>query len=404
MSVTDSIEATNRSSQGPDLSDFILSDSDKLGQKLKAHNALLLRPSSRKILRELSSREVSGLLGITDAYLRQVTTGNDFAQPERTSTGRYLYTLEQVNAIRRHLARAKPAYLPRRGKGEHLQLISVANFKGGSGKTTTAVHLIQYLALKGYRVLAVDIDAQASLTTMFGLQPEYDVHENETFYAALRYDGERRPIAEIVRKTYIDGIDLVPANVELQEFEHQTAHYSGVGNAAARRFFTRIADALSAVEPDYDIVVFDCPPQLGFMTLATLCASTAFILSIHPQMLDVASMNQFLAMAGDMLSVVRRNGAGMKFDWMRYLITRYEPNDVPQAQVVAFLRSIFEDRVLQNMMLKSTAVSDAGIAKQTLYEMGKERIHRQTYERAIEAVNAVNGEIEGLIRAAWGRR
>ena len=140
------------------------------------------------------------------------------------------------------------------------------------------------------------------------------------------------------------------------------------------------------------------------MTLATLCASTAFILSIHPQMLDVASMNQFLAMAGDMLSVVRRNGAGMKFDWMRYLITRYEPNDVPQAQVVAFLRSIFEDRVLQNMMLKSTAVSDAGIAKQTLYEMGKERIHRQTYERAIEAVNAVNGEIEGLIRAAWGRR
>ena len=72
--------------------------------------------------------------------------------------------------------------------------------------------------------------------------------------------------------------------------------------------------------------------------------------------------------------------------------------------VVAFLRSIFEDRVLQNMMLKSTAVSDAGIAKQTLYEMGKERIHRQTYERAIEAVNAVTGEIEGLIRAAWGRR
>ena len=80
MSVTDSIEATSRSSQGPDLSDFILSDSEKLGQKLKAHNALLLRPSSRKILRKLSSREVSGLLGITDAYLRQVTTGNDFAR------------------------------------------------------------------------------------------------------------------------------------------------------------------------------------------------------------------------------------------------------------------------------------------------------------------------------------
>src|SRR5262245_8010882 len=124
MSITDSIAPANRLPPSLDLSDFILADSQTLGQKLQAHNALVLLPSSRKILRKLSSREVAGLLGITDAYLRQVTTGNDFAQPERTSTGRYLYSLEQVNAIRRHLARAKPAYLPRRGRGEHLQLIS----------------------------------------------------------------------------------------------------------------------------------------------------------------------------------------------------------------------------------------------------------------------------------------
>jgi chromosome partitioning protein len=61
---------------------------------------------------------------------------------------------------------------------EHLQVIAVTNFKGGSGKTTTAAHLAQYLALHGYRVLAVDLDPQASLSALFGYQPEFDVEEN----------------------------------------------------------------------------------------------------------------------------------------------------------------------------------------------------------------------------------
>ena len=67
------------------------------------------------------------------------------------------------------------------------------------------------------------------------------------------------------------------------------------------------------------------------------------------------------------------------------------------------MRSLFGERVLTNAMLKSTAVSDAGLTKQTLYEIGRENFTRQTYDRAVEALDAVNGEIEGLIRQAWGR-
>jgi len=73
------------------------------------------------------------------------------------------------------------------------------NFKGGSGKTTTAAHLSQYLALHGYRVLAIDLDPQASLSALFGSQPELDVGPNETLYGAIRYDEQRRSISEIVR-------------------------------------------------------------------------------------------------------------------------------------------------------------------------------------------------------------
>jgi chromosome partitioning protein len=167
--------------------------------------------------------------------------------------------------------------------------------------------------------------------------------------------------------------------------------------------FARVASALTSVSADYDVVVIDCPPQLGFLTLSALCAATAVLVTVHPQMLDVASMSQFLFMTSDLLSVVRESGGDLQFDFMRYLITRYEPNDGPQTQVVGFLRSLFADRVLTNTMLKTTAVSDAGLTKQTLYEVGRENFARATYDRALEALQAVNNEIEGLIKSAWGR-
>jgi chromosome partitioning protein len=85
------------------------------------------------------------------------------------------------------------------------------------------------------------------------------------------------------------------------------------------------------------------------------------------------------------------------------LLTRFEPQDGPQTKVAALLRNLFGDSVLTNPMLKSTAISDAGLSKQTLYEIGRESMTRSTYDRAMEALDAVNGEVEGLIRASWGR-
>jgi chromosome partitioning protein len=89
---------------------------------------------------------------------------------------------------------------------------------------------------------------------------------------------------------------------------------------------------------------------------------------------------------------------------MRYLVTRFEPNDGPQSQMTGFMRAIFGNRMLQNAMLKSTAVSDAGVTKQTLYEVERSQFTRGTYDRAMESLNLVNAEIEGLLRATWGRR
>jgi chromosome partitioning protein len=127
------------------------------------------------------------------------------------------------------------------------------------------------------------------------------------------------------------------------------------------------------------------------------------LVTVHPQMLDVMSMCQFLLMTSDLLSVVAGAGGNMSYDWLRYLVTRYEPGDGPQNQMVSFMRSMFGDHVLNYPMLKSTAISDAGITKQTLYEVSRDQFTRATYDRAIEALDNVNGEIERLIEAAWGR-
>src|SRR4029077_16452198 len=126
-------------------------------------------------------------------------------QPDTSPSGRRSYSLEDIHALRAYLDEAGKSgryYLPRRRAGDQLQVIAVVNFKGGSGKTTTAAHLAQYLVLKGYRVLAVDLDPQASLSALNGYQPDFDIGENETLYGAIRYDDERRDLNEIVRPTY----------------------------------------------------------------------------------------------------------------------------------------------------------------------------------------------------------
>ncbi|MBW7057799.1 plasmid partitioning protein RepA [Paracoccus bogoriensis] len=375
-----------------------------LSSRLQAHREQLFPPNAKRVLRKFTSGEVADLLGVKDAYLRKLDLEGRGPSPETRAGGRRYYTPSDIQALRELLekgAKTPGTYLPGRREGDHLQVITVINFKGGSGKTTTAAHLAQKLALDGYRVLAIDLDPQASLSALHGIQPEFDLPDGGTIYDAIRYD-DPLPLRSVIQKTYFTNLDLIPGNLDLMEFEHTTP--MALRERSGNLFFTRVGDALADVESDYDTVVIDCPPQLGFLTMSALSAATAILVTVHPQMLDVMSMCQFLLMTSNLLGVVAEAGGSMDYDWMRYLITRYEPGDGPQNQMVSFMRSMFGDHVLNHPVLKSTAISDAGITKQTLYEVEKSQFTRSTYERALESLNAVHTEIEGLIQAAWGRR
>jgi chromosome partitioning protein len=387
----------------------IAADAELLSAQLAALRGRLFPPSAQKSLRPFTSGEAARLVGVSDGYLRQLSLSGDGPSPEIGTGGRRHYSLADVNALRQYLSSQAGAkarhYVKWRQPGEHLQVIAITNFKGGSGKTTTTAHLAQYLALQGYRTLAIDLDPQASLSALFGYQPELDLTGNDTLYGAIRYDEEQVPLRQVIRTTYFDGLDIVPGNLELQEFEHTTPQHLArrPEGQAGDLFFARVQQAIATVEADYDVVVIDCPPQLGYLTLSALCAATSVIVTVHPQMLDVASMSQFLFMTSDLLSVVREAGGTLDFDFLRYLITRYEPNDGPQTQIAGFLRTQFGERVLTAPMLKSTAISDAGLTKQTLYEVGRENFNRATYDRAFEALTAVNAEVEALMLQSWGR-
>jgi chromosome partitioning protein len=380
-----------------------------LSGQLQQLRTRMYPPKAEKSLRHFMTNEVSRLTSIPDSTLKLMSSEGRGPVPSRLENNHRVYTLPQINELRELFAKQKPAdalrFLPRRRAGEHLQVLAIANFKGGSAKTTTCVHLAHYLALQGYRVLALDLDPQASLSAMFGAQPEVDVGANETIYAALRYeDAERRPIRDIIRKTYFDGIDLIPGNLEVMEYEHETPRVLANKSSSGAIFFERLKLALDEVQDDYDIVILDTPPSLGFLTLSAIYAATSMIITVHPAMLDVASMSQFLLMMGDLIGVLNESGAQLDQDFIRYLITRHDPNDGPQSQVVAMLRHLFGTDVLLPTSIESTAVEAAGLAKRSLYELEMGQIGRDTHKRAREAVDAVNEAIIDLINSSWGRK
>ncbi|OAI26217.1 plasmid partitioning protein RepA [Methylosinus sp. R-45379] len=384
--------------------DKILAQGAEISRKLNQLRLEKFPPNAKKTLRQFSMAEVAHYLGVSPNNLKRLHLEKKGPEPTIAAGGRRFYLAEQMFELRQYLDKngrsdAKK-YVPHRKVGEKLQVIAVVNFKGGSGKTTTAAHLGQHLALTGHRTLVIDLDPQASLSALHGFQPEID--RNPSLYDAIRYDEDKRPIHDVILATNFPSLDIIPANLELQEYEYATP-LAMQGSKEGKRFFVRLGNALEEVDDRYDAVIIDCPPQLGYLTLTALAAATSVLITVHPQMLDLMSMSQFLLMLGNITRTIKQVGARVQMDWLRYLITRYEPTDVPQAQMLGFMQSMLAEEILKSPMLKSTAISDAGLTKQTLYEVERANFNRDTYDRAIECMDAVNFEIQGLIHQAWGR-
>ena len=185
----------------------------------------------------------------------------------------------------------------------------------------------------------------------------------------------------------------------MSEFETETAINAGKGVA----FFEKLNHAIQSVESNYDVVIIDSPPALGFLTLTGLYAATSVIVPMTPSMLDLASTQQFVEMTSAYLGVIEDTGVELNHDFFSFLITRDDPGDIPSQQIVSLMRALFQDRVVSATSLRSTAVADASMLKMSIYEVSRSEMTRSTYDRARTSVDSVGVEIGQMIQLAWGR-
>lgn len=377
---------------------------------LDAHLSNLLAPEEKKVLRRFSVREAARFLSLNENTFRHyIKNPKDGMTTGRLVNGnRRMFTMVEIDEIRLALyqdGKIADHRFPRRQPGQALDVLCTFNLKGGVSKTTSAVSLAQELAARGHRVLIIDLDSQGSLSDLFQVRP--DIDGSPSIYDVLRYRDDETgtgplPLRDAVQKTYFHNIDIVAASMMLTEFEYETAVSFKTGTVGAP-FHRRLSTPLESVEDDYDVVIFDTPPHLSFAVISALFASTGLIIPLNASMLDAQSLGKFLGMAADLMAAVEEASREKIYDFIRFLVTRYEPTDGPQVQLAGFLRTILPGAVINQEFLKSTVINDASNSNNPVLELEPGSFTRRSYERLIESIGAIVDEVEDLMFEARHR-
>jgi len=392
-------------------SEQLINFSEIIDNALAQQRALLHAPESRKSdtpLRSFSVREVSHALRFKYNTLRQYLNTLEGMPDGTVEPGnRKYFSAEEINQILevlRNAGKLEDSRYPRRLPGDPQARLIVYNLKGGVSKTSLSVNLAQFLALSGYKILAIDLDPQASFSDMFDIQA--DVEGLPSIYDVLRYSdpdsGEGPiPITQAIQATYVPNVDIVPGSMSMTEFEFETSANFRTG-AEGTPFHRRISDALEMVDDYYDLVIFDTPPHMSFAVISAVYAATGMLIPLSAGMLDVVSLAKFLELAASTMQVVEQH-QDKRYDFIRFVLTRYSASDPAQLQLSSFLRSHLSGSMLSHDFVSSTAVADAGNTMNPLLELPPSSFHRRTYDRIFESLSGIADEIDAEIMRAWGR-
>jgi chromosome partitioning protein len=377
--------------------------SEKAGLVLERAREAALEPNHRKVLRRWTLTEAAEILGVTPKVVSSRIEKMNLPAGEREGKRR-LFTLEEILAIQDSLGT-----LPRKRFAiDKPVVIAVCNFKGGVGKTSTTVHLAQYFALKGYRTLAIDLDAQASLTGMFGLLPDSEVPEEKTanpFFYGPEIGGETwtGTLATAIQPTYWPNLDLLAANLSLYGAEFALSKRQGTEDGFA--FWSPLKQGIETVAAQYDVVVIDTPPSLSFVTTNAIYAADGLVIPVPPAMLDFASATHFFSLLKEVLDAIRTNeGVAKTYEFLSLLITKYQHGNQVHQQLSTWVRGIFDEYTLPSPMPLTTVLQNIGPQLLSVYEVQDYKGDSRTFRRALDALNAVNGEIEQQVLAVLKRR
>ena len=340
-------------------------------------------------------RTAAEMAGRTEKAIRDAEADGRLPEPEKDpdTNRRTGYALADINRMREVFGT-----LPHRADSDPPMVLAVQNFKGGVGKSTVVVHLAQFLALKGYRVCVIDCDSQASTTSLFGLNPDVDVRDDEdTLYPFFRHGGPAA-LDYALRATYWPGIALIPANLGLYDAEYEFA-----ARIMREQGFVldRLRGGIETISDRFDIVLLDPPPALGMISLSVLRAATGLIVPAPPNNIDFGSTAHFLRMMASTLDELAEHGGARGYHFVKVLATKMNDQKSAHVAIKRMMDAVFPQDMLTSVIKDSAEIDNATANLQSVYEIAGPAARTETHKRCRVYLDAVGREVETLIRKTW---